>query len=192
MLLGTRVWGTYGNISNAPLVGFKNCCCGQKEYQCGVGIWFFCNTHMLWLFGRKKTEWKNHWFWVFENFQNQKNHWVRVFHKKKKITESLKNRCGKCEGPAGGIDGLKNRSEKCEGPGLPGGGTNGCLKRKVFLKNQKHQPNIVEITHLSIMRWSLPWLRSVRTVGTEWEGNKPGKRKKKNLWTKDMTDVKTT
>jgi hypothetical protein len=66
------------------------------------------------------------------------------------------------------------------------------LKRKVFLKNQKHQPNIVEITHLSIMRWSLPWLRSVRTVGTEWEGNKPGKRKKKNLWTKDMTDVKTT
>jgi len=31
------------------------------------------------------------------------------------------------------------------------GGTNGCLKRKVFLKNQKHQPNIVEITHLCIM-----------------------------------------
>jgi hypothetical protein len=25
-----------------------------------------------------------------------------------------------------------------------GGGTNGCLKKKVFLKNQKHQPNIVE------------------------------------------------
>jgi hypothetical protein len=32
-----------------------------------------------------------------------------------------------------------------------GGGTNGCLKRKVFLKNQKHQPNIVEITHMCIM-----------------------------------------
>ncbi len=31
------------------------------------------------------------------------------------------------------------------------GGTNGCLKREVFLKNQKHQPNIVEITHLYIM-----------------------------------------
>jgi hypothetical protein len=31
------------------------------------------------------------------------------------------------------------------------GGTNGCLKRKVFLKNQKHQPNIVEITHMCIM-----------------------------------------
>jgi hypothetical protein len=30
-------------------------------------------------------------------------------------------------------------------------GTNGCLKRKVFFKNQKHQPNIVEITHLCIM-----------------------------------------
>jgi hypothetical protein len=24
----------------------------------------------------------------------------------------------------------------------------------------------------------------------EWEGNKPRRRKKKNLWTKDMTDVK--
>jgi hypothetical protein len=32
-----------------------------------------------------------------------------------------------------------------------GGGTNGCLKRKVFKKNQKHQPNIVKITHLRIM-----------------------------------------
>jgi len=31
------------------------------------------------------------------------------------------------------------------------GGTNNCLKKKVFLKNQKHQPNIVEITHLCIM-----------------------------------------
>jgi len=38
---------------------------------------------------------------------------------------------------------IKNRRE--------GGGTNGCLKKKVFLKNQKHQPNIVEITHLCIM-----------------------------------------
>jgi hypothetical protein len=35
----------------------------------------------------KKTESKNHWFWVFENFPNQKNHWVRVFDKKIKITE---------------------------------------------------------------------------------------------------------
>jgi hypothetical protein len=26
----------------------------------------------------------------------------------------------------------------------------------------------------------------------EWEGNKPVRRRKKNLWTKDMTDVKTT
>jgi hypothetical protein len=32
-----------------------------------------------------------------------------------------------------------------------GGGTNGCLKIIFFLKNQKHQPNIVEITHLCIM-----------------------------------------
>ncbi len=27
---------------------------------------------------------------------------------------------------------------------------------------------------------------------TEWEGNKPGRRRKKNLRTKDMTDVKTS
>jgi hypothetical protein len=63
--------------------------------------------------------------------------------------DGLKNQSGKCDGPAGGIDGLKNQSEKCEGPGR--GGTNDCFKRKVFLKNQKHQPNIVEITHLCIM-----------------------------------------
>ncbi len=38
VLLGTTVWGTYGNIFSAPLVGFRNwCCCGQKEYQCGGG-----------------------------------------------------------------------------------------------------------------------------------------------------------
>jgi len=64
--------------------------------------------------------------------------------------DRLKNRSGKCEGPGGGIDGVKNRSGKCEGPGRGGGVTNGCLKRKVFFKNQKHQPNIVEITHLCI------------------------------------------
>jgi len=29
--------------------------------------------------------------------------------------------------------------------------TDSCLKKKVFLKHQKHQPNIVEITHLCIM-----------------------------------------
>ncbi len=62
----------------------------------------------------------------------------------------LKNRSEKCEGPAGGLDGLKNRSGKCEGL-VGGGGTNGCLKIKVFLENQKHQPNVVEITHLCIM-----------------------------------------
>ncbi len=49
-----------------------------------------------------------------------------------------------------GVNRVKNRSGKCEGPGR-GGGTNGCLKRKVFFLNQKHQPNIVEITHLCIM-----------------------------------------
>jgi hypothetical protein len=29
-------------------------------------------------------------------------------------------------------------------------------------------------------------------VATEREGTKPGRRRKKNLWTKDMTDVKTS
>jgi hypothetical protein len=29
-------------------------------------------------------------------------------------------------------------------------------------------------------------------VVTEWEGNKPGRRRKKRIWTKDMTAVKTT
>ncbi len=85
--------------------------------------------------------------------------------------DGLKKRSGKCEGPTGwaqrvkesewemrrtgrgGVDGVKNRSGKCEGPGRRGGvgGTNGCLKRNFFKKNQKHQPNIVEITHLCIM-----------------------------------------
>jgi len=69
--------------------------------------------------------------------------------------DGLKNRSGKCKGPGegvrqvkepewemqrtgrGGVNGVKNRSGKCKGPGRQGG-TNGCLKRKVFLKNQKH------------------------------------------------------
>jgi hypothetical protein len=85
--------------------------------------------------------------------------------------DGLKNWSEKCEGLGGGgeLNRLKNRNGKCEGPGggggrqgkeqewemqrtgAAGGGTNGCLKRKVFLKNQKHQLNIVEITHLCIM-----------------------------------------
>jgi len=75
---------------------------------------------------------------------------------------------GNAKDQSGGLDGLKNRSGKCER--LAGvarqvrepewemrrterarGGTNGCLKRKVFFKNQKHQANILEITHLCIM-----------------------------------------
>ncbi len=64
--------------------------------------------------------------------------------------DEVKNWSGKCERPGGGgVDEVKNRSEKCEGLGREG--TNNCLKRKVFLKNQKHQLNIVEITHLCIM-----------------------------------------
>ncbi len=59
--------------------------------------------------------------------------------------DELKNWSGKCEGPGEGVDRVKNWSEKCEGPGRGGGPT------VVFFKNQKHQPNIVEITHLCIM-----------------------------------------
>jgi hypothetical protein len=42
---------------------------------------------------------------------------------------------------------------ECEmrGTGAARGGTNGCLKTIFFFKNQKHDPNIVEITHLCIM-----------------------------------------
>jgi hypothetical protein len=37
------------------------------------------------------------------------------------------------------------------------------------------------------------WTKDMIDVKTtEWEGNKPGRRRKKNLWTKDMTDVKTS
>ncbi len=51
---------------------------------------------------------------------------------------------------ARGLGELKNRSEKCEGPGW-GGDQRLFEKIKVFLKNQKHEPNIVEITHMCIM-----------------------------------------
>jgi hypothetical protein len=37
------------------------------------------------------------------------------------------------------------------------------------------------------------WTKDMTDVKTtEWEGNKPGRRRKKNLRTKDMTDVKTS
>jgi len=61
----------------------------------------------------------------------------------------------------GGLDGVKNRSEKCEGPRRGGGDQWLFEKIKVFFKNQKHEPNIVEITHLCIMHGahtSLPLL----------------------------------
>ncbi len=54
------------------------------------------------------------------------------------------------EAGGGGVDGVKNRSEKCKGPRW-GGDQRLFEKIKVFLKNQKHEPNIVEITHLCIM-----------------------------------------
>jgi hypothetical protein len=57
VLLGTTVWGTHGNIFSAPLVGFRNCCCGQKEYQWGGWVFDFfiipiCSEYLE----KKKTE----------------------------------------------------------------------------------------------------------------------------------------
>ncbi len=56
---------------------------------------------------------------------------------------------GNAKDRAGGVDGIKNRSGKCEGIGR-GGDQRLFEKIKVFLKNQKHEPNIVEITHLCL------------------------------------------
>jgi len=64
--------------------------------------------------------------------------------------DGLKNRSEKCEGSRGGSRRVKNRSGKCEGPRW-GGDQRLFEKLKVFFKNQKHEPNIVEITHLCIM-----------------------------------------
>jgi len=50
-----------------------------------------------------------------------------------------------------GVDGVKNQSGKCEGPRQGGGDQQLFEKIIFFLKNQKHEPNIVEITHLCIM-----------------------------------------
>ncbi len=65
--------------------------------------------------------------------------------------DGLKNRSEKCEGPTGGVRRVKELKWEMRRTGAVGGGTNGCLKRIFFFKNQKHQPNIVEITHLCIM-----------------------------------------
>jgi hypothetical protein len=62
----------------------------------------------------------------------------------------IKNQSEKCEGLGGGLNEVKNRSGKCEGPGV-GGDQRLFEKIKVFKKNQKHEPNIVEITHLCIL-----------------------------------------
>ncbi len=60
-------------------------------------------------------------------------------------------RNAKDRGGEGGVDEVKNRSGKCEGPSQEGWDQRLFEKIKVFLKNQKHEPNIVEITHLCIM-----------------------------------------
>ncbi len=64
--------------------------------------------------------------------------------------DGVKNRSEKCEGSGRGVDEVKNRSEKCEGPRV-GRDQRLFKKIKVLKKNQKHEPNIVEITHLCIM-----------------------------------------
>ncbi len=62
---------------------------------------------------------------------------------------SLRTEVKNTKDQAGRVNEIKNRTEKCKGPGDKG--TNDCFKRKFLKKNQKHQPNIVEITHLCIM-----------------------------------------
>jgi len=52
------------------------------------------------------------------------------------------------------------------------------LKRKVFLKNQKHQPNIVEITHLCIMHRVHTSLAKFSTSKKKRERKKKRKKKK--------------
>jgi hypothetical protein len=47
------------------------------------------------------------------------------------------------------VDGVKN--QKCEGPEAGGGHQRLFEKINFFLKNQKHEPNIVEVTQLCIM-----------------------------------------
>ncbi len=62
---------------------------GKKNTRVGVGIWFFCNTHMFWIFGEKKTtESKNHWFWVFEIFGIKRITGLGYSIKEIKITEA--------------------------------------------------------------------------------------------------------
>jgi len=56
---------------------------------------------------------------------------------------------GNAKDQSKGLNDLKNRSEKCEGSGQ--GGDQRLFEKKSFFENQKHQPNIVEITHLCIM-----------------------------------------
>ncbi len=53
-------------------------------------------------------------------------------------------------GRGGGVDGVKNWSGKSEGPRRAGGDQR-LFEKKSFLRNQKHEPKIVEITHLCIM-----------------------------------------
>ncbi len=64
--------------------------------------------------------------------------------------DGLKNWSGKCEGSAGGARRVKEPECEMRRIEATGGGPTVVWKEK-FLKNQKHQPNIVEITHLCIM-----------------------------------------
>ncbi len=82
--------------------------------------------------------------------------------------DRLKNRSGKCKGLGEGARRVKELEWEMRRTGRGGGrrgkepewemrrtgaarGDQRLFERKVFLKNQKHQPNIVEITHLCIM-----------------------------------------
>jgi hypothetical protein len=101
VLLGTTVWGTYGNIISAPLVGFRNRCCGQKEYQCGGGYLNFCNTHMFWIFGKENRMKEPSVLGIWKKNQNQKKHQFWVFQKLQR-TAGFHERTGKDPAVLGG------------------------------------------------------------------------------------------
>jgi hypothetical protein len=102
VLLGTRVWGTYGNIFNAPLVGFRNCCCGQKDTSVGWVFDFFVIPICFDYLEEKKQNERTIGSGYLKIFRIKRITGLGYFIKKIKITELLKNRSGKCKGPAGG------------------------------------------------------------------------------------------
>ncbi len=88
----------------------------KKNTSVGVGIWFFCNTHMFWIFGEKNNRIKEPsvlGIWkiseskeplvlgVWKKNQNQKKHQFWVFQKLQR-TAGFYERTGKDPAVLGG------------------------------------------------------------------------------------------